>query len=67
MVRGRHLDLGAMEGSKAAFDDHQALVAAGGIFHQADGVIVGLKGPFTVVLGSFPGRPRGRCGYDRLW
>ena len=52
MVHGGHLDLSAFEATKAALDDHKAFVAAGGIF-QADGVIVGFKHPFAVILGRF--------------
>jgi glycosyltransferase involved in cell wall biosynthesis len=51
VVHRRHLDLGALERAEAAFDDHQALVAAGGIF-QADSIVVGLDDPFTVVFGG---------------
>ena len=52
VVHRRHLDLGPLERAEASFDDHQALVTAGGIF-QADGVVVGLDHPFTVIFGRF--------------
>ena len=46
-----HLDLRSLERTEAAFDDHQALVAAGGVF-QADSVVVGLDDPFAVIFGG---------------
>jgi len=53
MVHGRHLDLGALERAKAALDDFQPLVSAGGIF-KADGVVIGLDHPFAIILGRLP-------------
>ena len=51
MVHRCHLDLRSLERAEAAFDDHQAFVAAGGVF-QADRVVVGLDDPFAVIFGG---------------
>ena len=53
MLHRRHLDLRTFEGSEAALDDHQSLVAASGIF-QTDGVVIGLQHPLAVVFGRLP-------------
>jgi len=44
MIHRRQLDLCALERTEASFYDHQAFVAAGGIF-QADGVVIGFDNP----------------------
>lgn len=49
VIHRRHFDLGRLQGTEAALDDHKALVAAGGVF-QTDGVVVGLDDPLAVVL-----------------
>jgi len=50
VVHGRHFDLGPLERAEAALYDHQPLVAEGGIF-QTNGVVIGFKHPFPIVLG----------------
>jgi len=44
-----HFNLGAFQGAKAAFDNHQPFIAACCILH-ADGVIVGFQNPFAVIF-----------------
>ena len=49
VVHRGHSDLGALERTEAALDDHQPLIAAGGVF-QTDGVVVGFDHPLAIVL-----------------
>ena len=52
MEHGTHFNLRALQGVKTTLDHHQTLVAASRIF-QADGIVVGLQNPFTVVSECF--------------
>ena len=49
MIHRRHFDPGPLERAKTAFDYHESLVAAGGIF-KADGIVVGFDYPFAIIL-----------------
>jgi len=49
MVHRGHLNLGAFQRTKTAFDDHQPLITASGIF-KADSVVIGFEHPFAIIL-----------------
>ena len=51
MMHRLQLQLGALEGPEAAFDDTQALVCTGSIFRR-EGVIIGLDNPLAITPGS---------------
>ncbi len=53
VVHGCHFYLSPFERTKAALYDHQPFISESGIF-QTDGVIIGFKHPFAVILGGFP-------------
>ena len=52
VVHRGHFNLGAFQRTKTAFDDHQPLITASGVF-KADSIVIGFKHPFTIILGSF--------------
>ena len=49
MVHGLHFDPGALKGPEGPLDHEQSLITGGGVFHS-DGIVVGLKHPFTIIL-----------------
>ena len=65
MVDGRHFNAGSFQGSETPLNDHESLVAAGGIF-QADGIVIGFNHPSAVIPGRFPDRSTVDADYAAL-
>ena len=51
VVHRGHFNPGAFQRTKTAFDDHQPLITAGGVF-KADSIVIGFKHPFANILGG---------------
>ena len=53
MIHRRHFNLRFFERSETTLNHHESLIAAGHIF-QANGIVVGLNDPFTIIFCDFP-------------